>query len=133
MVFIPKAGRDPEDPKAYRPISLTSFLLKAMEKVIDLHLRSEHLTRKPLNQTQHAYQQKKSTISALHKLINKVENALENKKLALLAFLDIERAFDNASHSTIRKAALKKRVEAETIDWMMHMLSSRDGHIRNNR
>ena len=83
------------------------------------------MMRQPLNQTQHAYQQGKSTISALHKLISKVENALENKEIALVAFLDIEGAFDNASHSTIRQAALRKGIENETVDWMMHMLSSR--------
>jgi hypothetical protein len=36
VVFIPKPGRDSYDrPKDYRPISLTSFLLKTMERLID--------------------------------------------------------------------------------------------------
>jgi hypothetical protein len=36
VVFIPKSGRDSYGgPKDYRPISLTSFLLKTMERLID--------------------------------------------------------------------------------------------------
>ena len=31
VTFIPKPGKDPSDPKSYRPITLNSFLLKALE------------------------------------------------------------------------------------------------------
>jgi hypothetical protein len=42
VLYIPKAGtQNPEQPKSYRPISLTSFLLKSIEKMIDLHIRSK--------------------------------------------------------------------------------------------
>jgi hypothetical protein len=55
VVYIPKAGtKDPEQPKSYRPISLTSFLLKIMEKLIDLHIRSKYLVRHPLHKMQFA-------------------------------------------------------------------------------
>jgi hypothetical protein len=37
VVFIPKPGRDVYcGPKDYRPISLTYYLLKTMERLIDL-------------------------------------------------------------------------------------------------
>ena len=125
VVFIPKAGKNPEEPKSYRPINLTSFLLKTMEKIIDSHLRNEYLLINPLNQAQHAYQQGKSTISALDQLVSKVENTLENKEIALVAFLDIEGAFDNASHASIQQGAEQKGIEADEIKWMMYMLTKR--------
>jgi hypothetical protein len=57
VVFIPKAEtKDPEQHKSYRPISLTSFLLKTMEKLIDLHIRSKCLVRHPLHKMQFTYQ-----------------------------------------------------------------------------
>ena len=35
LVFLPKPGKDDySDPRSYRPISLLSFLMKAMEKVV---------------------------------------------------------------------------------------------------
>jgi len=41
VVFIPKAGKkDITDPKSFRPISLTSFLLRTLEKLVDVSIRS---------------------------------------------------------------------------------------------
>ncbi|XP_044571266.1 uncharacterized protein LOC123257210, partial [Drosophila ananassae] len=40
VVFIPKAGKPSHcTPKDYRPISLSSFLLKTMERLLSLHLQ----------------------------------------------------------------------------------------------
>jgi len=44
---------------------------------------------------QHAYQAGKSTESALHQLIGRIEKALDAKEYALGIFFDIEGAFDN--------------------------------------
>ena len=106
VVFIPKAGkRDTDLPKSFRPISLATFLLKTMEKIIDSYLRNGVLKRQPLNEYQFAYQSGKSTDTALHHLVQKVENTLKNKEIALVAFLDIEGAFDNTSYFFIERAA----------------------------
>ena len=41
VVFIPKAGKSSHiGPKDYRPISLSSFPLETLERLIDLYLRS---------------------------------------------------------------------------------------------
>ncbi|KAI5750827.1 hypothetical protein M8J77_001575 [Diaphorina citri] len=57
---------------------------------------------------QYAYQAGKSTDTALHKLVHTIENSLENKEIALGAFLEIEGAFDNTSFNSIIKAAKEK-------------------------
>jgi hypothetical protein len=67
VVFIPKPGRNTySGPKDYRPISLTSFLLKTMERLVDRHLRNVMLVLPLLHPNQHAYQAGKSTETALH-------------------------------------------------------------------
>jgi len=89
--FIPKPGRlDYTNSKAFRPISLTSFLLKGLEKLVDRHLRSETLVDFPLYPRQHAYQAGKSTENALHQLVERVERALEAKQYSLGVFFDIK-------------------------------------------
>jgi len=61
VVFIPKPGRNSYcGPKDFRPISLTSFLLKTLERLVDRFLRDEILVLKPLHPNQHAYQTGKS-------------------------------------------------------------------------
>jgi len=57
VVFIPKPGRSTySGPRDFRPISLTSFLLKTMERLVDRFLRDEALAIVPLHPHQHAYQ-----------------------------------------------------------------------------
>ena len=51
--------------KDYRPITLMSFLLKALEKVVNRKM-DEELTAFSLLITQHTYQRGNSTEMALH-------------------------------------------------------------------
>jgi hypothetical protein len=56
VVYISKTGnKDPEQLQSYRPKSLTSFLLKSMEKLIDLHVTQKHFNRKPLHRMQYLH------------------------------------------------------------------------------
>lgn len=43
MVFIPKPKKNQTQTKSLRPISLMSFMLKTMEKVIDRHIKEDWL------------------------------------------------------------------------------------------
>ncbi len=76
VVFIPKPGKASyEVAKSYRPISLTSFFAKTMEKVLDRHIRDTVLADRPLHRNQHAYQKGKSCETALHSLVSRIEQA----------------------------------------------------------
>ena len=84
VAFIPKPGRlDYTMAKAFRLISLTSFLLKGMEKLIDRYLHSGPLATLPIHPWQHAFQTGKSTESALHQLAGRIERALGANEYSL--------------------------------------------------
>jgi hypothetical protein len=103
VVFIPKPSRNIySGPRDYRPISLASFLLKAMERLVDSYLRNEALAIVPLHPNQHAYQAGKSVETALHQLVVWVEKALD-----LGVFLDIEGAFNNTCYDTMCDALVR--------------------------
>jgi hypothetical protein len=54
VIFLPKIGKsDYSEPKAYRPITLSSFLLKALERVIQWCILERYITKPLANQ--HAY------------------------------------------------------------------------------
>ena len=66
MVFILKARRALLGTvKDFRPISLTSFILKLMERLVDRYIREVPFTENPLCREQHAYQEGKSSETAL--------------------------------------------------------------------
>jgi Reverse transcriptase (RNA-dependent DNA polymerase) len=112
-------------PKAFRPISLMSFILKTLEKLIDHRIRSKILINSPLHKFQHAYQPGIGTESALHNLIAEVEKSLPTQRMSLAVFVDIEGAFDNTSFDTITKAARNKGVNECTLKWINTMLKNR--------
>jgi hypothetical protein len=108
VTFILKPGKlDYTKAKAYHPISLSSFLLKTMQKLVDRHIRDGVLRTYPLHRNPHAYQTGKSTETALHNVVTYIESAIEHKDIALGAFLDIEGAFDRTSFDIIKQAAEK--------------------------
>ncbi|KAG8181617.1 hypothetical protein JTE90_017737 [Oedothorax gibbosus] len=102
-VFIPKPGKaDYSVAKAFRPICLSSFLLKTLEKMVDRYIRDEVLPQKPLSKFQYAYQPGKSTETALYDLFTVLDRAVNQKELALATFLDIEGAFDRVPTEAIK-------------------------------
>jgi hypothetical protein len=73
VTFIPKPGKlDYTEAKAYFPISLSSFLLKTIEKLVDRHIRDGALKVYSLHRNQHAYQTGKSTETALHNVVTRI-------------------------------------------------------------
>jgi Reverse transcriptase (RNA-dependent DNA polymerase) len=117
VIFIPKPGRDSyEMAKAFRPISLTSFFLKTMERIVDHKIRTGPLKRFPLHESQHAYQRGKSCETALHDLVERIEEALNHKSFAFGTFLDIEGAFDNASFTSMITASHEHDVDGSMLE-----------------
>jgi hypothetical protein len=115
VVFIPKPSKATYGgPKVYIPISLTSFLLKTMEKLLDRFIRDEMAGFSPLHPNQHAYQAGKSTETALRQLLVRAEKVLDQKETALVVFLDIEGAFITTSYDSI-SAALARHGVSHTI------------------
>jgi hypothetical protein len=109
--FIPKPGRTPyELAKSFRPINLTSFLLKTMERLADQSINMGPLKRFPLERSQHVYQRGTSSETALHDLVSRIESVLRHKVFALGVFLDVEGAFDNTSFEAMGKACADHEV-----------------------
>jgi len=117
-VFIPNPGRDSCGiRKDFRSISLTSFLLKTMKRLVDRFLRDDILVLMPLQHNQHAHQAGKSVETALHQLVVWVEKVLDQQETALGVFLDTERAFNNTSYESMCVALAKHGVDHTIIRW----------------
>jgi len=126
VVFIPKPGRDDYTlPKSFRPISLTSFLLKTLERLCDRFLRDDIVSIREFHPNQHAYIPGRSTESALHQAVSRIEGALINKMSTLGVFIDIEGAFDKATFESIGKALREKGAPNTICGWIDSMLSQR--------
>jgi hypothetical protein len=117
--FIPKPGRNSYTvPRDFRPISLTLFLFKTMERFVDRCLMDGALVLKPLRPNQHVYQAGKSVETALHQLILWVEMALDQWELTMGAFLDIEGAYNYTFFESMCTALGGCGVNPTTLRWI---------------
>ena len=124
VVFIPKVGKDTySSPKSYRPITLSNFVLKVMERIIQWFL-TERVVVLPFP-GQHAYAAGRSTETALSVVVDSIEKMISRKKLLLAVSLDCSGAFDNISFDSARRAMLEKGIDVPIINWYDKVLRTR--------
>jgi len=97
IVPVHKKG-DKHLPSNYRPISLTSIVVKVMERIIHCQLvralESKHL----ISDSQHGFRHKCSTVTLLLSAINDWAFCLEKQNSVHCILLDLAKAFDSVPH-----------------------------------
>lgn len=98
LTMIPKPGKPPHIISSYRPISLLPILSKVFEKLLKTRLDKILSENNIFPDHQFGFRSKHSTIEQVHRVTDKIRNALENKEYCAGAFLDIQQAFDKVWH-----------------------------------
>jgi hypothetical protein len=126
MTFIQKPGNASyTEANAYCPVCLSSLLLNTMEKLVDRYIRDDMIRDRPQHRNQFAYQAGRSTETAIHNVLMRIENKMAHKEIALGAILDIEVAFDRTSYAIIIPAAARHGVGSTIVSCTNTMLQSR--------
>ena len=124
VVFLPKPGKPNYDRAgSFRPVSLTSFLMKILEKVLAWHV--EGMTERKMHTHQYAYRKGRSTEAALHQLVKRAEQTVKNKGIGIMVCLDIEGAFNRASLSSMNKAMQEFNLPWLIRRWTLFMIYNR--------
>ena len=126
VIFISKPGKDAYDkPKSFRPISLSNYLLKGLERLVGWRMDRALLTY-PLHEKQHGFLTGKSTESAISNTVNYIEKHIMNKQHCVGVFLDISAAFDSIKPNHVRQALLKHGGDPEMVQWYFNYITHRD-------
>ena len=95
VIYLPKPGKDTYNTeKSFRPICLTSIAAKIFERLIARRLVAYLLSIGFFNDTQYAYQQGADCEQAILDMCLDIWKGFCNKKVAAVAFIDLEGAFD---------------------------------------
>ncbi|KAM8718253.1 hypothetical protein ACLKA7_000955 [Drosophila subpalustris] len=78
-----------------------------------------------ISSSQHAYRKGRSTETALHSVIVTIEKSLSLKEYTLIAFLDIEGAFNNVFPEAITGALLDLGIESRLVGLISQLLKCR--------
>ena len=125
VIFLPKTGKDNYGKaKSYRPITLSNFLLKGLERLIQWYV-SDFVLTKPLF-AQHAYTVGKSCDSAVSEVLDIIEkNMLRRRTHVLAVSLDCSGAFDRIQFTSAKKAMEGKKIPEGIINLYQHILTAR--------
>lgn len=125
VIFLPKPNKlSYGNTKSYRPISLSNYLLKGLERLVVWKM-DENLTHHPLHHQQHGFTKGKCTESAISIATDYIEEFVFNKQLCLGVFLDISSAFDSISIHHIRNTLLEHGGQPELVAWYFSYLEKR--------
>ena len=131
VVPVPKKSR-PASPNDFRPVALTSHVMKSFEKIIKTMImtRTDHL----LDPLQFAYRPGRGVEDAVATLINYVLCHLEDAKThARVLYLDMSSAFNTLQpHLLFKKLISEFKLESELALWVLDFLVGRPRQVRVN-
>jgi hypothetical protein len=93
IILILKLGKPPNELTSYRP----SY--KVFEKLLLKRLLQMVENNRLIPNHQFGFRQRHSTIEQTHQIVQRINEALENKQYCSAAFLDISQAFDKVWHT----------------------------------
>ena len=112
-------------PEQYRPVSLTSHLMKIFERVIKrtlmIHLAQQNL----LNQGQHGFVPGRSTQTQLLQHYCDVYETLAEGVRMDTVYLDFAKAFDKVNHNILLQKLAKHNIKGKIGIWIQEFLNNR--------
>ena len=129
VIFISKPGKeDYLNPRSFRPISLSNYLLKGLERLVGWRM-DRALLSNPLHHKQHGFLTGKSTESAISNTVDYIEKFIMQRQHCVGVFLDISSAFDSIKPGHVRQALLKHGGDPDLVQWYHGYMIHRDIHI----
>ena len=122
---LKKPSLNPDDLRNYRPVSNLSFLSKTLERVVVNQLTQYLQQNDLLEQNQSAYRQHHSTETALLRIDTDIRCAVGNRKVVLMAMLDLSVAFDTVNHDILLHSLSSIGIQGTALKWFESYLKHR--------
>lgn len=119
-------------PKSYRPISLTSCLVKVLERLILGRMVSFLDSRSFFLSSQSGFRSYHSTLDQIYRLINRVNECFANRDFVSVVFLDIVAAFDSVWIEGLLYKLHKAGVTGRAWRWIRCFLTDRRFRVVSN-
>ena len=118
----------------YRPVSLTSVVVKYLESLIHNYIMSFVSDNKLLCDNQHGFRPLPSRVTQLLQLVHEWLGILEERGYVVAIFLDFAKAFDKVSHPHLLLKLQHHGIKGQLLKWISDFLTTRrqrvviDGH-----
>ena len=112
-------------PENYRPISLTSHVIKVFEKIIKNGIVNFLENNNLLNNFQHGFRKRRSCLTELLDYYNNILDSVIHGKNVDVVYLDFSKAFDKVDHRIILQKAKKLGINGKLLNWIKQFLTDR--------
>ena len=92
-------GKSRDAAKNYRPVALTSIIIKILEKIIRKNLVDFFNDHNLFNHNQHGFRSARTCLSQLLSHFDKIISLLEEGKIVDIIYLDFAKAFDKVDRT----------------------------------
>jgi hypothetical protein len=130
--MIPKKEKDKTNPKSYRPISITSCLVRLNEKMIKNRLTNYLDKNKILSRYQSGFRKQRKTRDNIFFIIQKSSEAKNRDWKALLILFEIVSAFDKVWHLGLIYKIFKLKLPTYLNHWVHNYIKNRTFTVRFN-
>jgi ribonuclease P/MRP protein subunit RPP40 len=109
----------------YRPVSLTVFYGKVLEKIIKKHIENFLLSTNFIKNSQHGFMKGRSCLSNLLIGHNSIVNMIDNGYPVDVIYLDFQKAFDKVPHSILMAKVRCAGIVGKLANWLENWLEGR--------
>ena len=128
IVPVPKKGR-PSTLNDYRPVALTSQVMKILERLVLHHLKPQ--VEDYLDPLQFAYREGVGVEDAIIYMLHRAYAHLEKSRSTVrIMFFDFSSAFNTIKPSLLAEKLAVMRVEETLISWTHDYLTNRQQYVR---
>lgn len=118
--------------KNYRPIALTSHIIKVLEKVIAKNITAYLEDTMKMNAGQHGFRRGRSCLSQLLAHHDRLITSLETNTMVDVVYLDFSRAFDKVDHGVLLHKLHNVGISGQLGLWIHAFLTNRTQYVAVN-
>ena len=118
-------GKSRAVPKNYRPVALTSHLIKVFEKVVRKNIVQFMKDNNLFNNSQHGFLGGRSCLSQLLIHFDRITYELEHGKGVDVIYLDFAKAFDKVDHGITLNKLASTGIKGKLGRWLYAFLTNR--------
>ena len=135
-IIIPllKAGKSASDLASFRPISLTSCVVKLLERLFAERLYHMAETKGWFSKLQAGFRKGRGCEDQILRLVQAIDDGFQHKpgKQSVLVLLDFSKAYDTVWRERLLLTMLEKGVPSIYVQWLFGFLQNRQARVRFN-